>query len=172
MQGTTSARPWLGLRGVPGRLALTVFRLPVRLYERGWGWVLGPVFLRLVHVGRRTGSAHSTVAMVLDHDRGSGRAVICSAWGAHTDWVRNLRAGPATRVDIGRESFVPVHRFLTDDEAMAVAAAFRERHPHRLRLMSTVLGWGDLRSEGALRAFVSTRPFVELTPADRQEARQ
>lgn len=171
MQRTTSERPWLGLRAVPGRLALTVFRLPVRLYERGWGWVLGPVFLRLVHVGRRTGSPHSTVAMVLDHDRRSGRAVICSAWGAQTDWVRNLRAGPATRVDIGRDSFVPAHRFLTEDEAVVVAARFRQRHPHRLRFMSKVLGWGDLRSEGALRAFVASRPFVELTPADRQGAR-
>lgn len=37
--------------------------------------------------------------------------------------------------------------------------------------MSKVLGWGDLRSEGALRAFVASRPFVELTPAGRQGAR-
>jgi deazaflavin-dependent oxidoreductase (nitroreductase family) len=146
---------------------LVAFRLPVGLYERGWGRLLGHVFLRLVHVGRRTGRPHSTVAMVLSFDPGTRRAVICSAWGADTDWVRNLRAGPAVRVDIGRDSFVPVHRFLSDDEAADVGRQFRRRHPRRLRFMSRVLGWGDLRSDEALRTFVASRPFIELAPAPR-----
>ena len=158
-------RRLLGLRVVPGRLALSVFRLPVGLYRHGWGWLLGHVFLRLVHVGRRTGRRHSTVAMVLAYDTKTRRAVICSAWGADTDWVRNLRAGPAERVDIGRESYVPAHRFLTADEAVEVGAQFRKRHPRRLRFMSRILGWGDLSSDEALKAFVATRPFVELAPA-------
>jgi hypothetical protein len=105
--------------------------------------------------------------MVLAYDAAARRAVICSAWGPDTDWVRNLRAGPAARVDIGRESYVPAHRFLTDQEAVAVGRAFRDRHPHRLRLMSRVLGWGDLGSDDALRSFVAARPFVELEPAVR-----
>jgi hypothetical protein len=33
--------PLLGLRRRPGRLALTVFRLPLGLYQRGWGWLMG-----------------------------------------------------------------------------------------------------------------------------------
>ena len=37
-------RPLLGLRRRPGRLALTVFRLPLVLYRRGWGWLLGRTF--------------------------------------------------------------------------------------------------------------------------------
>lgn len=163
--GQTS-RPLLGLRGRPGRLALHVFKLPVHAYERGWGWVMGRTFLRLVHVGRRTGRPHSTVAMVLVDDRARREAVICSAWGPGVDWVRNLRARPGARVDIGRDSFTPAHRFLTEDEAVAVGEQFRERHPLRLRFMSWVLGWGDLRSEEALRAFVASRPFVALTPTD------
>jgi hypothetical protein len=48
--------------------------------------------------------------------------------------VRNLRAGPAARVRLGRESFIPQHRFLSDDEAFGVAARFRREHPRRLRL--------------------------------------
>jgi deazaflavin-dependent oxidoreductase (nitroreductase family) len=162
----SSARRLLGLRATPGRLALQVFRVPVRLYDHGWGRVLDHVFLRLVHVGRRTGREHSTVAMVLAYDPGRRSAVICSAWGAHTDWVRNLRAGPAARVDIGRDSFVPAHRFLTEEEGVAVGKEFRRRHPRRLRLMSRVLGWGGLESDEALRVFVASRPFVELAPAD------
>lgn len=105
------------------------------------------------------------VAMVLAYDQASRRAVVCSAWGPDADWVRNLRAGPAVRVDIGRETFAPSHRFLTQDEAVGVVDQFQRHHPHRVRLICRVLGW-DLSSDGARRAFVAARPFVELTAQD------
>jgi deazaflavin-dependent oxidoreductase (nitroreductase family) len=139
--------------------------MPQHLYRRGWGWVLGRTFLLLVHVGRTTGRPHSTVAMVLADDGGTGEVVICSGWGPEADWVRNLRARPAREVCIGRERFVPEHRFLTDDEAVAVGVEFRRRHPRRLRLVSRILGWGDLRRDDAVREFVRHHPFVVLWPA-------
>jgi deazaflavin-dependent oxidoreductase (nitroreductase family) len=157
-------RPWLGLRRRPGRLALLVFRLPLPLYRFGFGWVLGHTFLQLTHVGRRTGNPHEAVAMVLAYDRSSREAVICAVWGPRTDWVRNLVARKALRVQIGREAFVPQHRFLSEDEAIAVGEAFRRRHPWRLRLIGRVLGLDDLRSGAAIREFVRTRPFVALRP--------
>jgi deazaflavin-dependent oxidoreductase (nitroreductase family) len=161
----TATRPLLGFRREPGRLALVVFRLPLRLYDHGWGWVLDRTFLRLVHRGRRTGREHSTVAMVLAFDPKTREAVICSAWGPNADWLRNLRAGPAAQVQIGRLSFTPQHRFLTEEESVAVGVDFRRRHPHRLRFMSWVFGWGDLRTDPGLRVFVRDRPFVALRPA-------
>ena len=160
----TAAKPLLGLRGQPGRLALAVFRLPLGLYRRGGGWLLGQTFLvfaaRRAHDGRR----YETAAMVLTYERATGEAAICSAWGPNTDWIRNLRIAPAVEVRLGRQSFVPEQRFLTDDEAMAVASEFRRRHPHRLRLLSRVLGWGDLRSDAEIRDFVHTHPFVSFRP--------
>ena len=81
------------------------------------------------------------------------------------DWVRNVRARPALQVRIGRESFIPEQRFLTEDERFDVAAEFRRRHPWRLRLLTLIFGWGDLRSDAGLRAFIRTRPFVPLRPA-------
>lgn len=142
-----------------------MFRLPQRLYRRGWGWLLDRTFLLLVHVGRKTSQAHETVVMVLADDRDSGEVVICSAWGPDTDWVRNLAAGPAQEVRIGRDRFTPEHRFLNEDEAVLLAIAFREHHPRRLWLLNTVLGWGDLRRDDTLRAFVREHPFVGLRPA-------
>ena len=158
------ATPLLGFRRQPGRLALAVFRLPLPLYRRGWGWLLGDTFLLLVHAGRKTGKFYSTVAMVLSYDRQSHEAVICSAWGKDTDWIRNIRAHPALKVQIGRESFTPDQRFLSEDESAAVVAGFRRRHPYRSRLLASVLGWGDLRPAAAAREFVSTRPFVSPRP--------
>jgi len=159
-------RPFLELRGRPGRLALAAFRLPLPLYRRGWGWLLGHTFLLLVHAGRKAGKPYSTVAMVVSYDPRTHEAVICSAWGKDTDWIRNLRAHPALKVQIGRDSFTPGQRFLSEDESAAVLAEFQHRHPYRMRLLASVLGWGDLRSAAAARAFVSTRPFVSLWPAD------
>ena len=155
----------MGLRREPGRLALVVFRLPLALYQRGWGRLLGGTFLLLVHAGRRTGKLHQMVAMALRYDPRTREAVICSAWGQDADWVRNIRARPAVRVQIGQDSFTPQQRFLSEEESVAVMAEFGRRHPGRLRLISAILGWGDLRSDTAARDFVRTRPFVSLRPA-------
>jgi deazaflavin-dependent oxidoreductase (nitroreductase family) len=160
------AKPLLGIRRQPGRLALAVFRLPLPLYRRGWGWLLGDTFLLLVHAGRKTGTLHSTVAMALTYDSEAHEAVICSVWGQKTDWIRNIRVHPAVQVQIGRESFTPEQRFLSEDESFAVAVEFRRRHPWRLRLLTWVLGWDDLRSDPAARDFIRSRPFVSLRPAD------
>jgi hypothetical protein len=103
--------------------------------------------------------------MVLRYDRGTREAVICSAWGPDADWVRNFRAGPAVQVQLGRESYTPKHRFLAEDESFEVAVQFRREHPWRLRLLSTILGWGDLRDDTTAREFTSTHPFVALRPA-------
>jgi len=164
-----AARPLLGLRRKPGRLALRVFRLPLLLYRRGWGGLLGHTFLLLVHAGRKTGKPYSAVAMVLKYDPHTHEAVVCSAWGQNTDWIRNIRAHPALRVQIGRDTFTPYQRFLSEDESFAVAAGFRHRHRGRTRLLAWILGWGDLRSDTAVREFVSTRPFVSFCPAAASE---
>ena len=160
------AKPVLGLRRHPGRLALTVFRLPLPLYRRGWGWLLGDTFLLLVHAGRKTGKHYSTVAMVLRYDRQTREAIICSAWGQDTDWIRNIRARPALQARIGRDWFTPHQRFLSEDEGLAVVGEFRRQHPHRSRLLASILGWGDLGSDAAARDFAGPRPFVCLRPLD------
>jgi deazaflavin-dependent oxidoreductase (nitroreductase family) len=149
-----------------------VFRLPLLLYRRGWGWLLGDTFLLLVHAGRKTGKRYATVAMVLRYDPHTHEAVICSAWGQDADWVRNIRARPAPQVQIGQRSFIPQQRFLSEDESLAVVAEFRDRHPHRSRLLASVLGSGDLSSDAAARDFVSTRPFVSLRPLDPSHQRK
>ena len=160
------AKPLLGVRRQPGRLALAVFRLPLPLYRRGWGWLLGHTFLVLVHAGRKTGKPHSTVAMTLTCNPKTHEAVICSAWGQTTDWVRNIRVRPALQVQIGRESFTPEQHFLSEDESFAVVVEFRRRHPWRMRLITRILGWGDLRSDTAARDFVRGRPFVSFRPVE------
>jgi deazaflavin-dependent oxidoreductase (nitroreductase family) len=117
----------------------------------------------LVHAGRTTGRPHAMTAMVLRYDAVTHEAVICSGWGPGTDWMRNIRARPALEVRIGRESFRPQHRFLSEDESVDVCLEFCLRHPGRLRIVRPLFGW-DLRSEQAVREFVRTHPFVAFRP--------
>lgn len=160
-------RPLRGIRRQPGRMALALFRLPVPLYRRGWGRFLGRTFLLLVHEGRKTGKPYATVAMTLQFDPDTHEAVICSVWGENTDWIRNIRAHPARKVEIGSESFEPEQRFLSEGESVKVATDFRRRHRWRVRLLAAILGWQDLQSEAGVRDFVRTRPFVAFRPRRR-----
>ena len=155
----------LGLRRRPGRIALWFMRLPQPLYHRGFGWLLGHTFLLITHQGRKTGLRRETVAMALTYDPATQGAIVCSAWGPNTEWLRNLRAHAALQIQIGHETYVPEQRFLSEDEAVAAATEFRRRHPHRLRLFATILGWGDLSSEAAVRELVRNRPFIAFSPA-------
>jgi deazaflavin-dependent oxidoreductase (nitroreductase family) len=168
--GRRTVRPLLGLRRRPGRFALAVMQLPRPLYRRGWGWLLGHTFLLITHAGRKSGTSRETVVMALSYEAETREVVVCSAWGPDTQWLRNIRARPALRIQIGRESFAPQQRFLSEDESVVVATAFLRRHPWRSRLFSIVLGWGDLRPDAAVREFVRTRPFVSFRPADPMRA--
>ena len=155
-------RRLLGLRKEPGRLALGVFRLPLRAARSGH---LPTAFVSFTHLGRRTGRDYVTVAMVLRHDEATGEIVVCAAWGPDSDWVRNLRAAPARDVRLGDESFVPEQRFLADSEALDVLRSFAGEHRFRVRLFRTILKWDDLRDAEAARAFVATHPFVAFRPS-------
>lgn len=158
-------RPLLGLRRQPGRLVLAAMRLPRPLYHHGWGRLLGHTFLLMTHQGRMTGKRRETVAMALSYEADTNEVVVFSAWGPNTEWMRNLRAHPALEIQIGRETYAPEQHFLSEDEAVAIGVQFRDRHPGRLRLFATILGWGDLSSEAAMTEFVRSRPFISFRPA-------
>ena len=71
--GSRPRKPLLGLRRKPGRLALAVFRMPLRAYRHDAGWLLGRTFMEFAHTGRKTGQRYETVAMVLRYDAGRTR---------------------------------------------------------------------------------------------------
>jgi deazaflavin-dependent oxidoreductase (nitroreductase family) len=135
------ARPLLGLRRQPGRIALAFMRLPRPLYRHGFGRLLGHTFLLIAHKGRKSGKRHETVAMPLTYDAETREAVVCSAWGPDTEWIRNLRAHPALEIQIGAERYVPKQRVLSEGRgrrrwtrisAQASVAATPLRHDPRL----------------------------------------
>jgi hypothetical protein len=159
-------RHLLGLWRQPGRLAVAIFRLPLKAYQHDAGPAVGRTFLAFAHIGRRTGQSHQAVALVLRYVEASGEAVICGAWGPQSGWYRNLRLLPATQVQLAAGRSPRSSGSSTRTRRSTSACSSARAHPHRLHLLSTILGWGDLRDDARVREFVRPRPFVAFRPTD------
>jgi deazaflavin-dependent oxidoreductase (nitroreductase family) len=109
------------------------------LWRYRLGWVAGHALLVLTHVGRRTGKERRTVLYVQRYDRQSREATVVSVWG-ESQWLRNIRAQPAARIEIGLQSYAPEQRFLTTDEVFAIEKRFRRRH--------RIVAWGQAKLMG------------------------
>ena len=79
-------------------------RLPLVLYRLRLGWVLGGRFLRLYHVGRKSGQVRQTVVEVVHHERTGDTYYIVSGWGYKAQWYQNLMAMPDVVIQVGRSS--------------------------------------------------------------------
>lgn len=157
-------------------LVRRVARAPVALYRWRLGWLLGHRFMLLVHVGRRTGLERRTVLEVLRYDPETGQVVVMSGWGRASDWYRNIQARPAREVIVGSRSFVPVHRDLTEEEAVAVLAGYERRNrfaaPVVRQVLSRLAGWRYDGSDESRRRVVAELPLVQFSPATGQAPAQ
>ena len=97
-------------------------------YRLGLGFLLGRRFLRLTHRGRKTGRLYRAVVEVVHFDRDRHEAIVMSGWGRRSNWFRNVEAGGAVEVELGRERFVPEARVLEPEEAAAVLADYERRN--------------------------------------------
>jgi deazaflavin-dependent oxidoreductase (nitroreductase family) len=95
----------------------------VKVFNRFGGKVAGtrvmPVWAVVHHIGRKTGTEHTTPVAVFP---ATGVFYIGLPWGRETDWVRNLRAaGGGTMVWKGRRYDVSDPTFVDKSEVMAIA---------------------------------------------------
>ncbi len=146
-------------------------RLPIILYRRDLGWILGSRFLLLTHIGRRTGMVRHVVLEVLYFEPISNRVVVMSAFGRGADWYRNLQLHPALTLTLGRHSMRPEHAELSEDEAVAVFAAYEQRcYPRTRRIEQAVatrmVGWRYDGTDESRRRLVRDLPLLEFWPAD------
>jgi deazaflavin-dependent oxidoreductase (nitroreductase family) len=98
------------------RVARLLFWGVERLYSLGLGRLVGHRFLRLTHVGRKSGRIHHTLVEVITYDLTSRESVVLSGWGERADWYRNIRANPPVQVATGADCYTPVCRFLDSSE--------------------------------------------------------
>jgi deazaflavin-dependent oxidoreductase (nitroreductase family) len=157
-------------RTIP-RWLRVAFRGPDQLYRHGLGFLLGRRFLRLTHVGRRSGTRYATVLEVVGYDPAVPELVVVSGFGARADWLRNLQGGGPAEVTVGRATFRAEHRMLGTDEAVAVFAEYERRNrviaPIVRRVLSWLLGWHYDGSPEARRRMAGQLPLVALRPRGR-----
>ncbi|WP_347354383.1 nitroreductase family deazaflavin-dependent oxidoreductase [Intrasporangium sp.] len=155
-------------QSLPGWLKQAL-RLPNRLYERGWGRLLGHRFLQLTHVGRRSGRTFHTVLEVVRYDPGTGEATVLSGFGPRADWLRNVQAGGRVQVSFGVGPRAAAYRVVPVEEAERVLADYERRNrlvrPVLRRVLSGLVGWDYDGSPTARRRLVEQLPVVAFRPA-------
>ena len=93
----------------PGPLLGRLLRAPGLPYDWRLGWMLGRRFLRLTHVGRRSGRTYRTVLELVGRNRAENEFVVVAGLGRSARWYRNLEVRQATEVVTAAERFVPIH---------------------------------------------------------------
>jgi deazaflavin-dependent oxidoreductase (nitroreductase family) len=154
--------------GRPGPVLRRLLRAPGRRYDWHAGWLLGRRFLRLTHRGRRSGRRYRTVLEVVGTDRAPGEVVVLAGLGRSADWYRNVLAGQAVEVAIGRRRFRPRHRVLGPEEAVAVLAGYERRNrwvaPLVRLVLSRLVGWRYDGGDDARRRLAGQLPLVAFRP--------
>ena len=150
-------------------ITVRLLQSPARLYDWHMGWLLGHRFLRLTHVGRKSGRQYRTILEVIATDAATHEMFVLVGQGPQADWYRNLQANPAVELAIGRERYLPDHRVLPAAEAAAVLADYERRTrlvaPVVRRVLSWLVGWSYDGSDEARRRLVRERPIVAFRPA-------
>jgi deazaflavin-dependent oxidoreductase (nitroreductase family) len=159
------ARTWAM---APGPVLKRVLHLPVRLFDLHLGWLLGHRFLLLAHRGRRSGRVYRVVLEVVAWDPATREAVVMSGFGPGSQWYKNVLAGGAAEIRIGRGRFRPQTRHPEPAEAVEIFAAYERRNrllsPLVRRLLSRQAGFRYDGSDAGRRRLVAALPLVAFRP--------
>lgn len=152
----------LGQRPQPKGLTRFLFRLPIRLYRVGLGWLLGGRFLLLHHRGRVSGKTRQVVLEVVHHDSAAKTYTVASGFGAKADWYRNLLAHPEVRVQIGNRNKTATAMPLPTEEGADVLVRYAARHSRAAKALCRYMGF---EVDGSAADFAEAGrhiPFVRL----------
>ena len=145
-----------------------MLRAPALLYDWNLGWLLGRRFLRLTHVGRRSGRRYQTVLEIIGTGSTPGEVLVVAGLGKGADWYRNVQAHPAIEVAVSRRRFRSVDRVLDEREATAALADYERRNrwlaPVVQGMLSWLVGWRYDGTPSARNRLVRELPIVVLRP--------
>jgi deazaflavin-dependent oxidoreductase (nitroreductase family) len=151
------------------RWVIRFLAAPTYVYDWDAGWLLGRRFVRLTHEGRRSGRVYRTMLEVVGEDRAIGEVFVMAGLGRSAQWYRNVRAGHALEIAIGRERFRPLYREPGLSEAASVFAAYERRNrliaPMVRLVLSRLVGWHYDGSAAGRQRLVAELPLVAFRPA-------
>ena len=105
----------------PQALAKSIFRLPLYLYQLGWGPALKWIpLLILTTEGRKSGIARH---VLVEYRRHGSKYYIVSGWGKNTDWYKNVLQNPRVTIQFGSEVF-DANAIAVDNPPEALSALY------------------------------------------------
>jgi deazaflavin-dependent oxidoreductase (nitroreductase family) len=145
-----------------------LLRAPARLYDWNLGWLLGHRFVRLTHVGRRSGRRYHTMLEVIGTGSERNEVIVVAGLGSSADWYRNIQVHSAVEIAIGGTRFRPLWRVLDQSEAVTTLADYERRHrwasPVVWLVLSWLVGWTYDGSEDARRRLAAQLPLIAFWP--------
>jgi deazaflavin-dependent oxidoreductase (nitroreductase family) len=146
----------------PGMVGRLFFRAPIMLYRIGLGGLM-PMQLLLTTVGRKSGRPRQAVVDVLRHDAATDAYYVVSAYGARSDWYRNLQANPAVRVQVRWRRFAARATILPQDEAEELLLDYWRHHRLYARVTMRLVGL-KAATEEEVRAAAGQLRVVAIQP--------
>ena len=126
--------------------------------------MLGPRFLLLRHIGRRSGAARKTVLEVVRHDLESASYTVASAFGGrNSHWYRNVQKTPDVEITVGARRRRALAVPLSEAEGEQAFRDYASRHPRAWsQLFRLIMGSGFDGSDDAFRRFAENVPAVDF----------
>jgi deazaflavin-dependent oxidoreductase (nitroreductase family) len=100
---------------------------------------------------------------VLQHDGATDTYYVVSAYGARSDWYRNLQANPAVRVQVRWRKFSAHATTLREKEAEEFLVGFWRQHRFYARVMLRLIGL-KADTEEEVRAAAAEMRVVGIQP--------
>jgi deazaflavin-dependent oxidoreductase (nitroreductase family) len=116
-----------------------LLRIPLLLYRIRLGRLLGQRFLLLKHIGRKTGLEHRTVLEVLRSEKAHDCYIVCSAWGEHSQWFKNIQQRPEVEIEVGGRLIRATAVRLSELQAEQELRDYARRHPTAYRTIRRLI---------------------------------
>ncbi len=157
----------------PSGLMRRLARLPIVLYRRRLGWLIGQRFVLLEHIGRKSGRVRSTVVEVIGQDRANDTYSIAAGWGRRANWYQNLLATPQITIQVGRRRLNVCAEPVPPSEGVRVLLEYCQNHPLASRELSQALTGANLAKASAEeieRIVQENLPIIVFRPRAEQAA--
>jgi deazaflavin-dependent oxidoreductase (nitroreductase family) len=125
----------------PKGISRLLFRVPIWLYNYNLGWLLGKRFLKITHIGRKSGLPRQVVLEIVKYEPSSETYYVAAAWGEHSDWVKNIRVNPQIQVQVSNRRREMIAETLTPERAEEVILDYSQRHPSAMMSLARMMGY-------------------------------
>lgn len=155
----------IGNTSPPAGIGKFFFRVPIKLYDAGLGWMMGKRFLLLNHIGRKSGLPRKAVVEVVDYDAETDTYFIASGYGKKSQWYKNIVAHPEITIQVGRRKLAVTAVFLPPDESGEHMVKYAHRYPKAAKNLTRLVGYKVDGSDEDYRIIGhDVVPFIALQP--------